>query len=237
MARAGAACRAITGVLAVALSVTPLRAQAPPRPLAALVTGLHLTGAGAQDWLGRLGVASGQPVHERLLAVAATGEVLKALDGRETSVVVTPDFDGELVREGAGIVLVHNHPGSTSLSQQDLGQLDKAGVIAVVAIGHDGSVYAASKASSAAATRPCGPECYAKARTEVSAALRLELPRMATNAATVSTFSTHLTMLALAKAGYFEYFASMSTNQRAIFEAHVVAFGRVIASARAVLDK
>ena len=41
-------------------------------------------------------------------------------------------------------VLVHNHPSSVGLSAADIGQLSKPGVAAIVAIGHDGSVFVAS---------------------------------------------------------------------------------------------
>jgi len=237
MARASAAGWAIAVLLAVPMSIAPLLAQTPPSSLTAVVARLGLTGPGIQEWLGRLGVAGDRPVHERLLAVSSTGEILGALDGLENSVVVTPEFDGQLVREGASIVLVHNHPANTSLSQQDLGQLEKAGVTAIIAVGHDGSVYAAAKRLSSAKAQRCSPECYSKAREEVSKTLRIELPRMATNAEVAASFATHLTMLALAKAGYFDYFAALPSERRAIFDTHIVEFSRVVASARAVVEK
>lgn len=237
MARATAVGRAVASILALPLCVAQLLAQAPERSLDDLIAGLRLTGSGTQLWLGRLGVTAGQPGHERLLALNSTGEILGALDGVESRVVVTPAFDGDLSREGADLVLVHNHPASTSLSQQDLSHLEKPGVTAVVAIGHDGSVYAASKPLASARVRQCDPECYAKVRDEVSKALRLELPQMAPDASAAASFSTHLTLLALAKAGYYDYFSRMASDRRLIFERHAVAFGRVVASARAAIGK
>jgi len=238
MAGAGTVVRVVLALSAAALAAARVDAQGPPRSLAAIMADLRLTGdTGARDWLARLGVAAGTEVHERLLAVTGDGKILRALDGSDATVVVTPEFDGDLVREGARIVLVHNHPANTSLSQQDLGQLDKPGVLAIVAIGHDGSVYAAAKPQGFARARRCAPECYAQVRAEVSKALRIEVPRMATNASTAASYATHLTMLALAKGGYVDYFAAMAPERRATFDAHIAAFGRVVASARAVVEK
>ncbi len=163
--------------------------------------------------------------------------MLRALDGSDASVVVTPEFDGDLVREGAGIVLVHNHPANTSLSQQDLGQLDKPGV----ARSWRSVTTAASTPRPSRKTPPtlaaAGPNVTPVCAPEVGKALRIEVPRMATSASTAASFATHLTMLALAKAGYVDYFAAMSPERRATFNADVVAFGRVVASARAVAEK
>lgn len=238
MAAAGTVIRVVLALSAAALGPARAEAQGPPRSLAALIADLRLTeAAGAREWLARLGVVAGTVAHERLLAVSGDGRILRALDGSDATVVVTAEFDGDLVREGAGIVLVHNHPANTSLSQQDLGQLDKPGVAAIVAIGHDGSVYAAARPSGAARARRCGPECYARVRDEVGKALRIEVPRMATNASTAASYATHLTLLALAKAGFVDYFAAMAPERRATFDVHIVAFGRVVASARAVVEK
>ena len=239
MAPASAVGRAVASFLAVSWCVAPLLAQAsaPPHPLADLLDGLRLTGGGVQEWLGRLGVTAGQPAHERLLAVNSTGEIVGALDGVESQVVVTPEFDRDYIREGAGLVLVHNHPASTSLSQQDLAHLDSPGVSAVVAIGHDGSVYAAAKPLASGRARHCDPECYAKARDEVGKVLRLELGHITQDGAAAGSFATHLTLLALAKAGYYDYLSLMASDRRLIFDRHAAAFGRVVASARAVVDK
>ena len=42
------------------------------------------------------------------------------------------------------VVLVHNHPANAGLSAADTQQLAKPGVAAIVAVGHDGSVFIAS---------------------------------------------------------------------------------------------
>ncbi len=221
-------------VFAALTSAIRLEAQE-RRSLNAVLTDLRLNQEGTHEWLGRLGVSGEVSGHERLLAVSPEGRVLRALDGSETTVVVTPEFDGDLMREDAAIVLVHNHPSSTSLSQQDLAQLDKPGVATIVAIGHDGSVYAARRTSQAA--RRCNPDCYAAVRQAVSKALRLELPRMKPTEIEAESFATHLVMLALARAGYVEYVDAMAPARRAAFAANLISFGRVVATARAALAR
>ena len=199
--------------------VARAEAQRPPHSLAAVIADLRLTdGAGAREWLARLGVAAGSASHERLLAVSGEGKILRALDGSDATVVVTPEFDGDLVREGAGVVLVHNHPANTSLSQQDLGQLDKPGVAAIVAIGHDGSVYAAARPQAPPALADAGPSATPVCATKSARRCGSRCPRMATNASTAASYATHLTMLALAKAGYVDYFAAMAPERRATFD-------------------
>jgi hypothetical protein len=73
-------------------------------------------------------------------------------------------------------------------------------------------------------------------RAEVSKALRIEVPGWRRTRPPPLRMH-HLTMLALAKAGYAYYFAAMAPELRATFNADVVAFGRVVASARAVAEK
>jgi hypothetical protein len=222
-------------MVAVFSSVLPGHA-AGQRTLDALLSDLRLTEAGSRDWLGKLGVDAQNTGHERLLAVAPDGRILRVLDGSETTVIVTPEFDGDLMREDAAIVLVHNHPASTSLSQQDLAQLEKPGVATIVAIGHDGSVYAARRKDPAPA-RHCAADCYAALRDAVSTALRIERPRMKVTEIPAESFATHLAVLAIARAGYLDYAQVMAPARRAAFAANVAAFGRVVATARATLRR
>jgi len=99
-------------------------------------------------WLTVLGVT---PVtirssrQERLIVLGADGRVVRIVDGGEGHVPLPADLDRLLNRPGEGLTLVHNHPSGNGLSADDLSQLDKAGVATVVAVGHDGSVYAASR--------------------------------------------------------------------------------------------
>ena len=170
------AARATVGWLVLAVLVgTPtatLGGQAARSGLAAVISGLHLTGPGVPGLAPAPWGREGQPVHERLLAVASTGEVLHTLDGRETTVVVTPEFDGDLVRDGAGLVLVHNHPAGPESEPAGPGTAGQGRDRRDVAIGHDGSVYAAAKPQRSLRARRCGADCYAAVREEVGRALR-----------------------------------------------------------------
>jgi hypothetical protein len=83
------------------------------------------------------------PPHEQLVAVDRDGRVIGFADGTRSSV----DKDEALKRPlqtDEGVILIHNHPHERGLSVADLGQLTKVGVAAVIAIGHDGSLYGAS---------------------------------------------------------------------------------------------
>ena len=137
------------GMVAVAAilagTVGPVAAQRRQISLPDLVDRLGLTPAGAREWLGKLGFIVGdRRQKERLLLVNFAGETLLAKDGKKGHVAPTPDANAWLYREGAAIVLIHNHPAGTGLSEKDLMQLTAPGAAAVAAIGHDGSVYVAA---------------------------------------------------------------------------------------------
>jgi hypothetical protein len=140
----------LAAVLAAAVAVSPASGEAgdqatDPR---ALASSLDLTGSGVRQWLEALGVEGGGPpvVSERLLVVNTTGTVLTRRDGVSASVHVDSEVDSLLLRPGTAAVLVHNHPANVGLSGPDLHHLTKPGVAAVVAIGHDGSVFLAVRA-------------------------------------------------------------------------------------------
>ena len=134
---------AIAAILAG--TVGPVAAQRREISLPDLAGRLGLTPAGAHEWLGKLGFRVGDGRQkERLLLVNSAGETLLAKDGKEGRVATTADVNAWLYREGAAIVLIHNHPAGTGLSENDLMQLIKPGAAAVAAIGHDGSVYVAA---------------------------------------------------------------------------------------------
>src|SRR5262249_19530248 len=66
--------------------------------------------------------AFAQPSHERLIAVAADGSVVKIIDGDAASVVIGAALDAVLRRSDAHVRLTHNHPASNGLSGADLEQ-------------------------------------------------------------------------------------------------------------------
>ena len=122
--------------LVVTLGGAEAGAQGRPLDLAGLVARLDLTEKGAKRWLEQLGVRGDSTATERLLAVSASsGASLLTREGGDSSVRIDPELDTLLLRPETGIVLVHNHPANVGLSSNDLRQLTKPGVLAVVAIG------------------------------------------------------------------------------------------------------
>lgn len=98
-----------------------------------------------------LGVSAGAGAghgRERLIVLDARGQVVRVVEGLEGRVEFPSDMAGMLARPEARLTLVHNHPASNGLSPYDLVQLEKPGVHAVVAVGHDGSVYVAARGAS-----------------------------------------------------------------------------------------
>src|SRR5262249_38195439 len=148
------------------------KAQVARNDLGLLVTRLGLSDHGIRTWLKRLEGESGS-AGERLLVLNASGEQLAERSGGATAVVLGREMDDLLRTPAAGLVLVHNPPASIGLSDADLSQLAKPGVAAIVAIGHDGSVYIAAAGDSMKRDTMEPPE-YAEAVREVRERLRYE---------------------------------------------------------------
>ena len=209
-----------------------VNAQTPTRALRDVAEQLELTAAGAGRWLHVFGVTGNTQALERLVALTSTGRVLAMRDGSEASVAVGPELDRELLTAGSAIVLVHNHPGNAGLSASDLGQLTKPGVTAIAAVGHDGSIYLAARG------RRYDPDTferrqYTSVQVEVSKRLRVECGARALATDVADAHVSHVTALALAKAGVIVYEATLAGGTRASFEAGRVALGRVAAGAAA----
>jgi hypothetical protein len=199
-----------------------------------LVAALDLTEQGVRRWLDELGVTADQPPTERLLAVKITGERLFDRHGESSSVVVDPELDDARHRPGLAVVLVHNHPTNGGLSVADMGQLAKPGVAAIVAIGHDGSVFIAS----------AGPrfdqDFFEKrqctlASTDVAKRLRVEWASRGVSVAASDAHFNHLVTLALAKAQMVQYWFNLRGPERASYELGRVAFGHITEGAAARL--
>jgi hypothetical protein len=195
---------------------------------------LDLTVSGSPRWLTALGVVPGGPPRERLLAVSLQGEMIAVVDGGESSVSLGRELDLRLLDPRSAIVLVHNHPHGASLSQNDLSQLEKPGVAAVVAIAHDGSVYAAARGALYAADRFDDLQ-YAIVREEVTKRARVACGSRELTVAAVDVHFSHVAALALAKAHVIEYQASLSAVVRASYESARIPFGRIAEGAAATL--
>src|SRR5262249_40982461 len=138
-------CWAAWAALLALGSATTAPAQDHKPRLADVAAHLELTPAGVRGWLDKLQDGSGPKAPERLLLLSETGEVLATRPGGPSSVLLDRDVDALMLDAHNAIVLVHNHPHSTSLSLNDLDQLTKPGVAAIAAVGHDGSLYLAAR--------------------------------------------------------------------------------------------
>ncbi|HET7219409.1 MAG TPA: hypothetical protein VFJ02_15235 [Vicinamibacterales bacterium] len=217
-------------------------AQVPPAPgrivdLARMAASLDLTETGVRRWLEQLGAGSLGAPGEQLMAVSPTGTpLLDRRGGSGSSVRLDPELDTLLREPDRSVVLIHNHPASGGLSAADVGQLAKAGVAAIVAVGHDGSVFAAA----------AGPQFdrdffeerqYAVARAEVFKRLRAEWPSGRLSVPVSDAHLSHLVTLALARANVVRYWFELRGVNRESFEAARFIFGRAVTGAADRLRK
>ena len=205
-----------------------------PIDLPALVARLDLTERGTARWLQQLGAGEGRAANERLLVVTLDGDLLLWRDGGRQSVVLGAALDSLLSRPGGALVLVHNHPSSTGLSPADLGQLAKPGVAAIVAIGHDGSVFAATAGPRMDRDRLQDGQVSA-ARRDLKRRLRegwgadglpdgIRMPHL-----------NHLVAQALARAGVVEYWFELRGASRDSYAIAPLGFAHAVAGAAAQL--
>lgn len=194
--------------------------------LSSLASRLDLSESGVTRWLARL-EADG-PSVERLLAVTPTGEPLMERDGAQSNVVIGVDLDTLLFRRNRSVVLIHNHPSNTGLSAADIGQLARPGVAAVIAIGHDGSVFAAAPGARMDPDH-LEEEQYARASTEVTRRLRRDWPADRMPFAVADAHRSHLVAQALAKTGVIDYWSVLRGTSRTSYEQARQLFAYVVA--------
>ena len=200
-----------------------------------LVSALDLTDRGVATWLELLQAGDGPA--ERLVAVSTSGERLVERVGDRSSVYVGAELDGLLLRSDRSVILIHNHPSNVGLSAADIGQLAKPGVAAIVAIGHDRSVFVAAP----------GPRMdpdfleerqYALAGSEIRRRLRSAASgsdRIAV--ADGDAQFSHLVCRVLAKAGIIKYWFELRGASRGSYEPARMAFGQVIEGAAVRLKR
>ena len=228
----------IAGWVTLALASGVSGKAAPERVtnLPDLVATLDLTERGVRRWLDELSVTADEPPTERLLAVNITGERLFERHGGSSSVRVDPELDDTLRQPDMAVVLLHNHPTNVGLSVADMGQLAKPGVAAIVAIGHDGSVFIAS-------TGPRFDRYFfeerqcALASAEVAKRLRAEWGSRRVAVAVSDTHFNHLVTLALAKARMVQYWFNLRGADRESYERGRAVFGNVVVGAAERLKK
>lgn len=209
-------------------------AQSPD--LTKLLSALQLTGAGVATWLDRLAPTTQEGSRtnapERLLAVMADGSLVEAIDGGPSRVLMSSSLDDRLSRPGAGIVLVHNHPSGNGFSAEDLDQLGNPGVLAVVAVGHDGSVYAAAVGPKYPVDRFA--RVYASVRGEADREMRQSASRVTGDS--LVAFLPHVIALALAEVGVIKYRVTLGADRQVAYDRDRVLLGRVTAVAKHSAD-
>lgn len=219
-----------------AASTSPAGAHARSIDVARLVSSLDLTDLGAARWLARLEANGSDPAAERLLAVTATGEPVMERDGGRSSVDVGVDLDRLLRQQDRSIVLIHNHPSNVGLSAADIGQLARPGVAAIVAVGHDGSVFVAAP----------GPRMdpdhvedrqYAEASAEVTRRLRKDWPSEHVPFAIADAHLNHLVARAMAGTGVIDYWFALRGTSRDSYARAQMVFGHVVAGTAAQLKQ
>jgi hypothetical protein len=202
-------------------------AQAQRLDLKRLARDLHLTPADAPEWLKTLGVERLDAAEERLLAVTLAGEIVSARDGIAQHVTFGTELDLKLLNPVSDLVLVHNHPHSLGFSADDLVQLEKPGVTAVVAVGHDGSVYIAARG------RRYDRDMfelaqYAAARKAVTLGVGEALTAHTLTNERVDAHFAHVISLALARAGVIDYYTDLASERRSQYERARVAFDQLV---------
>ena len=91
-----------------------------------------------------VGIETDREPSEHLLVVSRDRQIVARREGGVQNVSVDSELDRRLLMAGSDLTLIHNHPVGVGLSPDDLSHLAKPGVLAMVAIGHDGSVYIAA---------------------------------------------------------------------------------------------
>lgn len=80
--------------------------------------------------------------NERLVMLdAKTGEMLDAANGIVDKLTFTDAMMAMTEDANNSILLIHNHPGSSSFSKEDIIKASLPGIDSIEAIGHDGSRY------------------------------------------------------------------------------------------------
>jgi hypothetical protein len=223
MARARRGFRTLEiALLAILLSVpwtVPLEAGG--KELRRLLESLELSGPGVSRWLSALGVNGNDTRQEQLIAVTSRGVIVGRIVGSDFGVTVAPELMARLDEPGADVVLVHNHPTSSSLSWADISFLTKPGVTAVVAVGHDGSVYAAMRGRRFACER-VSRLVYHRAAEAARKTLDLEMQISSSlsEGTNLLQYLTHVMADTLRGQRVIEYRAVMAPDRQAHYGVH-----------------
>src|SRR5262245_18116684 len=169
-----------------------------------------------------------EPGNERLQIATADGTIVQTIDGNRQSVPIDPATDALLRAPDAHLTLRHNHPNSVGLSAEDLDQLEKAGVDWIVAVGADGSRYAAKRGAAFSAS------LYTDAEMAVRAELRRSY-RESYEGLDVSRYVPHLIATVLRNIVALEYRVALASEQLDVQLRYFTLFSLVVAYATARL--
>jgi hypothetical protein len=167
------------------------------------------------------------PPHERIIVTDGAGRILMRAEGTARGVDIPPQWMPMLRERGAGLILAHNHPAGQSLSIEDLSQFEKRGVAMVVALGHDGSLYAATE----------GPRyrdaSFAAVYMAASREVTRQVPLHKVEANAFLLHRNHLVALALARAGVIGYRCDLAPPRARAFASYARPFDDIVAAAEA----
>src|SRR5262249_31714163 len=158
----------------------------------------------------------------------ADGTIIRTIDGNHQSVTIDAATDALLRAPDAHLTLTHNHPNSVGLSAEDLEQLTKPGVEWTVAVGADGSRYAAKRGAARDA------DAFSAWLYTGETAVRAELRRNYHESyrdLDVGRYAPHLTTTVLRNVGALEYRVTLSLQQIDAQLHYFMPFSRVVAYA------
>jgi hypothetical protein len=178
-----------------------------------------------------LAAATALPAVEYLVALRRDGTTLWQRRGEPGYVRIPPEADAALYEAGAGLLLLHNHPTSVSLSLADLENLAKPGVWAMIVVAHDSSVYMAERGIRYDPIRLPG-SLYGIARRTAIDQLDRDRPSSRLTAATIDAHLDHLVVTALHEAGVLRYQAILALQRRRTYGDQRRIFSRAIEAAR-----
>jgi hypothetical protein len=175
------------------------------------------------------GEARKLPRHQRVIVTDAMGRILMQAEGTTRGIDIPPQWMPVLRERGAGLILAHNHPAGQSLSLEDLTQFEKRGVAMVVALGHDGSLYAAAEGPRYRETSFAA--LYMAASREVTRQVRLH--KVEANA--FLAHRNHFVALALARADVIVYRADLAHDRWRAYNSYAAPCGDITRAAEAAV--
>ena len=189
-----------------------------PAVMAAITPRPKLDGD-ARAWV--LGEGRKTGLEHLLVYDSETGRVLGQAKGEPNRVRPPEKVLTVLDDRNASLVLHHNHPDSVSLSPADLAILTRAGVVRVVAHGHDGSIYEAMH----------GKHMYALARAleGMSGVFKERLQEIERRRIDTLGIRAHIRNLALHEAGMIRYRAVLAADNARLYEDQRVYFDGIAA--------